>query len=77
MPLAACRLFSPSTLKPMILTQEQTQQMLEAAKPLIKWLNENTHPHCFAQVDHTRVELVEGIATSITTEFLKDWTHGL
>ena len=56
----------------MTLNHEQTQQMLEAAKPLIKWLNENAHPHCFVQVDQTRVELAEGIATSITTEFLKD-----
>jgi hypothetical protein len=56
----------------MILTKEQQQQMLDAAKPLIKWLNENCHPHCTAHVDQNTVELTEGIATNRTDEFLRD-----
>lgn len=55
----------------MTLTQEQQQQMLEAAKPLIKWLNENCHPHCAAHVDQNTIELTEGIATNRTDEFLR------
>lgn len=46
----------------MTLTKEQCDQMLDAAKPLIRWLNENCHPHCEATVTTTTVELVEGIA---------------
>jgi len=44
--------------------------MFEAAKPFIKWMNENCHPHCIAHIDCTSVELAEGVATSQTDEFL-------
>jgi hypothetical protein len=56
----------------MTLTWEQFEQMLEAARPLIKWLNENCHPHCTAHVDQVSVELTEGISTDRTDEYLKD-----
>lgn len=56
----------------MTITEQQRQEMLEAAKPLIRWLNENCHPHCQARVDQTRVELVEGVGTNATEEFLGD-----
>ena len=56
----------------MAITEEQQLTMLEAAKPLIKWMNENCHPHCTALVDQMRIELVEGIATNATKEFLRD-----
>lgn len=46
--------------------------MLEAAKPLIRWMNENCHPHCEAVVDQMSIRLVEGIASNTTEEFLKD-----
>ena len=56
----------------MILTPEQREEMLNAAKPLIKWLNENCHPHCKVIVEPVNIELVEGIAAHGTEEFLKD-----
>lgn len=56
----------------MTLTREQIEKMLESAKPLIKWMNENCHPHCTATVDQTRVELLEGVAMDKTGEFLVD-----
>ncbi len=56
----------------MTITKQQQEQMLEAAKPLIKWMNENCHPHCAANVDHNTVELTEGIAMQRTDEFLRD-----
>ena len=56
----------------MIVTEEQRDKMLEVAKPLIKWMNENCHPHCECIVDMTMVRLVEGIATNKTEEFLRD-----
>lgn len=56
----------------MTVTEEKKAQMLEAAKPLIKWMNENCHPHCTAHVDHCVVELTEGVATNRTDEFLRD-----
>lgn len=56
----------------MVLTKEQQADMLEQAKPLIQWLNENCHPECELRVDHTTVTLMEGVATNRTEEFLKD-----
>lgn len=56
----------------MILTKEQTKEMLEAAKPLMKWISENCHVHCAATVEAGSVELTEGIASEITDEFIKD-----
>ena len=65
-------LFGDLETNEMTLTQEQQQAMLEAAKPLIKWMNENCHPHCTAHVDQNNIELTEGIATNRTDEFLRD-----
>lgn len=56
----------------MKITEEQAKEMLEAAKPLIKWMSENCHPHCTARVDQNTIELTEGIATNRTDEFLRD-----
>ena len=54
------------------ITDEQREQMLTAAKPLIQWMNDNCHPHCTAHVDQNTILLTEGIATNQTNEFLKD-----
>ena len=56
----------------MTITEEQRKALLEAAKPLIKWLNENCHPHTYAHVDGNTVEIVEGIAKCRTDEYLRD-----
>lgn len=46
-------------------------KLLEAAKPLIEYINE-FHPHHTIIVSHTWVELLEGKESCITKEFLKD-----
>lgn len=56
----------------MILNKEQFDSLLEAAKPLIKWINENCHPHCSATIDCGSVKLAEDIATNKTDEFMVD-----
>lgn len=56
----------------MVLTNEERDAMLEASKPLMKWMSENCHPHAVVHVDSNRVELLEGIAAHGTDEFLKD-----
>ena len=56
----------------MILAHGQLNEMLNAAKPLIKWMNENCHPNFEAVVNQTSVELLEGIAMNRTEEFLID-----
>ena len=55
-----------------ILTEELNQTMLDAAKPLIKWMSDNCHPHCTAIVTACSVELTEGIAMCKRVEFLYD-----
>ena len=54
----------------MAITNKQIDEMLEAAKPLMKWLAENYHPHAMAIVHAANVELLEGIATAGTIEFV-------
>lgn len=54
----------------MILSKEKAKEMLEAAKPLIKWIAENCHPHCTATVDCATVDLAECVANEATDEFL-------
>lgn len=57
------------------MSEEQRNDFLEAAKPLIQWLNENPTlvcPHHKVIVDSTSAELVAGEAMVKTEEFLKD-----
>lgn len=54
------------------LTKEQADELLERAKPLIKWLNDNCHPHCQIEITPSGVSLTEAIACRRTEEFLKD-----
>lgn len=50
----------------------ENNALLEAAKPLIKYLAENYHPHIKAIVTSTEVEILEGLAINGTEEFLVD-----
>lgn len=52
--------------------EDKTKSFEEAAKPLIKWLNENTTPHSKVIVDSISAELVSGEMVINTEEFLKD-----
>ena len=56
----------------MVISEEQRSSMLEAAKPLIQWMNENCNPHCAARVDQNTIELTKGVTTNRTDEFLRD-----
>lgn len=48
------------------------EKLLEAAKPLIKYLDENFHPHVTCVVTPTSAEVLEGQQIVHTTEFLRD-----
>lgn len=56
----------------MILTKQQVEEFEVASKPLIKWLNENCHPHVTAVVANNRSELSEGVAAIKCEEFIRD-----
>lgn len=55
-----------------MLTKEQQAEFQTLAKPLMKWLNDNLHPHVSVIIDPTRAEVLEGLCAFTTTEFVKD-----
>jgi hypothetical protein len=54
----------------MSITDKQRDEMLEAAKPLMRWLAENFNPHTMAIVHAAHIELLEGIATNGTLKYV-------
>lgn len=54
------------------MSNEKMKSFEEAAKPLIKWLAENEHPHHVAIVTSGHAELLESKLGFPTTEFIKD-----
>lgn len=56
----------------MTLTEEQRKQFEEKVKPLMKWLADNAHPHVKAIVDSSSAEIVEGVVSVNTDEFIAD-----
>lgn len=42
------------------------------AKPLIKFINDNYHPHVSMIIDGTHAEVLEGVMVVSTDEFVKD-----
>ena len=56
----------------MTLTRDQQAELLEAAKPLIRWINENCHPHVRVVVEWDGARATEDLAAVKTDEFIKD-----
>lgn len=56
----------------MTLTMEQMKSFEDAAKPMIKWLNDNCHPHVEVVVTTNSAELFEGVFLIKNDEFIKD-----
>lgn len=54
------------------ITEEARDEFEQLAKPLIKWLNDNLHPHSTVIVTPTTAEVLEGVACVSTNEFLRD-----
>lgn len=54
------------------MNEEQQKAFESAAKPLMKYLAENHHPHTTIILTSTECEIVEGIQSIITNEFIKD-----
>lgn len=45
----------------MTIPESKRAELAEAAAPLIKWLRENTHPHCTAIATQSDIEITEGL----------------
>lgn len=55
------------------MTEEQQKSFEAAARPLIKWLCENVHPHHSVIVTPTNAELLEGsCSTGEVLDYLRD-----
>jgi len=53
--------------------QRETKELKEATEPLLKYLNNNCHPHVVAIVTPTSIELLEGlISLPRIMEYVKD-----
>lgn len=54
------------------MSRDEMREFLEAARPLIKYLAENHHPHMTVIVTANTAELVEGQMKTGTDEYLRD-----
>ena len=54
------------------LTEAQKNQFEELAKPLIKFIAENLHPHTKIIVENYYAEIVEGVSVFSTNEFINN-----
>ena len=55
-----------------MMTDEQKAEFEKLSGPLIKWLNQNGHPHMSVLIDNSSAELVEGLMVHRTTEHILD-----
>lgn len=56
----------------MMLNEQQRREFEEVTRPVIKWLNDNCHPHVSVTVEPTRAELLEGVAAYPTNDYVRD-----
>ena len=50
----------------------ETNELLELIKPVVKYLNENHHPHTKIIIEPAWYELMEGIKSEIIEEYIVD-----
>lgn len=55
-----------------MLTEEQLSEFESLAKPLIKWLNDNTNPHASIVIDCDSAQINYGEYIIHTEEYIKD-----
>ena len=56
----------------MILNEQQRIEFEKVSRPLIKWLNENCHPHVIALIEPGRAELTEGVYSVLVNDYIPD-----
>ena len=56
-----------------MLTAEQRKEFEAVARQMIKWLNDNCHPHVTVHIDTTSAELFEGVcSTGLIMDYVTD-----
>jgi len=56
----------------MILNETERKEFEIVVRPLIKWLNDNCHPHVSVIADCSHAELLEGVNSFVTEDYLRD-----
>ena len=56
----------------MIPTEEQRKELERLARPLIKFLNDNFHPHVSITIDTGSAEIKEHFCRVVTDDYIKD-----
>ena len=56
----------------MIATKEQRKQLEELSKPLIRFLNDNFHPHISIIIDPVSAKLKEDVCRIVVKDYIKD-----
>jgi len=56
----------------MTLDNEKRAEFEAVVRPVIKWLNDNCHPHVIVVVDPGSAELSEGVNRFATEDYWKD-----
>lgn len=54
------------------MNKEKRNEFIKVVEPVIKWMNENLHPHHTIVIDCTTAELLEGQMSHKTGKYLKD-----
>jgi hypothetical protein len=56
----------------MIINKTQQEEFEKVCRPVIKWLNDNCHPHVTVTIDCTSYELLEGILSLPVEDYIKN-----
>ena len=56
----------------MVLTIPKIKEFEEVTEPVIKWLNENCHPHVMVVITPDSALLAEGVTRIVNDKFIKD-----
>lgn len=56
----------------MTVTPQQQEELQALVEPIVKWLNDNCHPHVSVQITPVAFDLSEGICFSPIIKYLKD-----
>lgn len=55
-----------------VVSPVQQAEFETLTRPLIRWLNDNWHPHVTVVITPTRAELLEGLVAFTTTDYVRD-----
>ena len=56
----------------MTISEKQKKEFEAVARPVMKWMSDNCHPHTHAIIDYARAELSEGVFIFPTEDYVKD-----